>query len=145
MRETKYRGCDTANGEWIYGNLCKNIKGNYGIQIEQGEFKWKFVKTVDIESLGQYTGFKDKNYKEIYERDIVKINGHKYSVKFEIGSFMLVRCSDNTDMYDQFENCWNDDVYPLSQFYWENDCEEDLIYQCEIIGNIYDNPELLNA
>lgn len=35
---------------------------------------------------------------------------------------MLVRCSDKTDMYEQFSNCWNDDVYPLSQCYWEHDC-----------------------
>jgi hypothetical protein len=56
---------------------------------------------------------------------------------------MLVRCSDETDMYEQFKNCWNDDVYPLSQLYWENDCEEDVIYEIEVIGNKFENPELL--
>lgn len=145
MRETKYRGCDTANGEWIYGNLCKNVKGNYGIQIEQGEFKWKFVKTVDIESVGQYTGFKDKNCKEIYEGDIVEIGDFIYFIKFEIGSFMLVRCSDETDMYAEFDNCWNDDVYPLCQLHWESNADEDILYNCEVIRNIYNNPGSLNA
>lgn len=145
MRETKYRGCDTANGEWIYGNLCKNVKGNYGIQIEQGEFKWKFVKTVDIESVGQYTGLRDKTEKEIYEGDIVEIGDFIYFIKFEIGSFMLVRCSDGTDMYAEFDNCWNDDVYPLCQLHWESNADEDILYNCEVIGNIYNNPGSLNT
>ncbi|NFA42972.1 hypothetical protein EXM65_10385 [Clostridium botulinum] len=124
MRQTKYRGYDTANGEWIYGSLCKNIKGNYGIQVEQGEFKWKVVKTVDIKSIGQFTGMTDEYDNEIYAGNIVEYEGNKFVVQYDIGSFMLVRTDDETDMYSIFENCWNDDVYPMSQLYWENGCEE---------------------
>lgn len=93
----------------------------------------------------QFTGLYDTNCKEIYENDIVIINGHQYLIKFEIGSFMLVRCSGETDMYDQFKECWNDDVYPLSQYYWNDDSEEDAIHSLEIIGNIHENPELLEV
>lgn len=91
------------------------------------------------------TGLKDKNDNAIYEGDIVEIGDFIYFIKFEIGSFMLVRCSDKTDMYAEFDNCWNDDVYPLSQLHWESNAEEDILYNCEIIGNIYENPELLKS
>lgn len=84
-----------------------------------------------------YTGLKDKKLDKIFDGDIVEINGHKYFIQFEIGSFMLVRYSDETDMYEQFENCWNDDVYPLSQFYWDSNAEDDVLYDCEIVGHKY--------
>ncbi len=91
------------------------------------------------------TGLRDKHDNAIYEGDIVEIGDFIYSIKFEIGSFMLIRCSDETDMYAEFDNCWNDDVYPLCQLHWESNADEDILYNCEIIGHVYENPELLNA
>jgi len=93
----------------------------------------------------QFTGVYDKNGVEIYENDIVIINGHQYKIKFEIGSFMLIRCSGETDMYEQFKECWNDDVYPISQYYWDEDSEEDAIHSLEVIGNSFENPELIGG
>ncbi len=95
--------------------------------------------------LMQYTGLKDKHGKEIYEGDIVERKGIKYQITLEIGSFLLVKIDENTDMYEEFVDCWNDHVYPLSQLYWNNSDEENHIYDLEIIGNIYENPELLEA
>jgi len=125
-------------------------------EIENGKFEIKeFKPYMSYESfigcivpeaeILRPTGLKDKNEKEIYEGYIVEIGDFIYSIKFEIGSFMLVRCSDETDMYAEFDNCWNDDVYPLCQLHWESNADEDILYNCEIIGNIYQNPELLNA
>lgn len=90
------------------------------------------------------TGLKDKNGKLIFEGDILDLyvsseKLYRYEVKYEIGSFMLV--SDD-EIFD-FKNVWNDNVYPLSQLYWEYQNEENCIYQCEVIGNIYENQELL--
>jgi uncharacterized phage protein (TIGR01671 family) len=142
MREIKYRmftnkenlGIRNVCGIMTYNNIAElDVSFNVG----RG-----YSKRDDIK-LMQYTDLKDKNYKEIYEGDIVLINGNRYYIQYEIGSFMLVRCSDETDMYEQFKNCWNDDVYPLSQLCWENDCEEDVIYEIEVIGNKFENPELL--
>lgn len=92
----------------------------------------------------QCTGLKDKNGKLIYEGDILDLyvstkKLYRYQVKFEIGSFMLV----SQDEIFDFKNVWNDYVYPLSQLYYEYQNEENYIDECEVIGNIYENPELL--
>lgn len=92
----------------------------------------------------QCTGLKDKNGKLIYEGDILDLyvsskKLYRYEVKYEIGSFMLV----SQDEIFDFPNVWNDNVYPLSQLYYEYQNEENCIDECEIIGNIYENPELL--
>ena len=90
------------------------------------------------------TGLKDKNGELIYEGDILDLyvsskKLYRYEVKYEIGSFMLV----SQDEIFDFPNVWNDNVYPLSQLYYEYQNEENCIDECEIIGNVYENPELL--
>ena len=97
---------------------------------------------IDDCELLQYTGLEDSNGKEICEGDIVEVEDHKYKICYEIGSFMLVRL-EQIDMSKQFQDCWNDDVYPLSQLYRNYDCEENILDNCKILGNIYENPELL--
>ena len=94
----------------------------------------------------QCTGLKDKNGKLIYEGDIVNVyvsseKLYRYQVKFEIGSFMLVS---DEEIFD-FPNRWNDNVYPLSQLYFEYENEDYCIDQLEVIGNVYENPELLEV
>ena len=108
--------------------------------IEYTNFGYKLI------AKNQCTGLKDKNDKLIYEGDIVNVyvsskKLYKYQVKFEIGSFMLVS---NDEIFD-FTNKWNDNVYPLSQLYFEYENEDNCIYQLEVIGNIYENTELLEV
>ena len=103
-----------------------------------------YYTNLDYSKLMQCTGLKDKNGKLIYEGDIVNVyvsseKLYRYQVKFEIGSFMLVS---NEEIFD-FPNKWNDNVYPLSQLYFEYENEDYCIEQLEVIGNIYENPELL--
>ena len=123
-----------------------NSDGN----IEHTYFE-RSPKTLELERLStchieeqNCSGMKDKNGKLIYEGDILNLyvsskKLYRYEVKYEIGSFMLV----SQDEIFDFPNVWNDNVYPLSQLYYEYQNEENYIDECEIIGNIYENPELL--
>lgn len=115
-------------------------------QIVSLDRKETLMCKINLDNLIQCTGLKDKNGKLIYEGDILNLyvstkKLYRYQVKFEIGSFMLV----SKDEIFDFRNKWNDNVYPLSQLYFEYQNEENSIWECEVIGNIYKNPELLEV
>lgn len=86
--------------------------------------------------LMQYTGLKDKNGVEIFEGDIVKscrlVNGHIYEY---VGQVKFVDFS------------WNivDKKYTYDPFYNYTDGYPDEIWEIEVIGNIYENPDLLES
>ena len=115
-RQIKFRG-QNIKGEWHYGFLShnKDISSDYEWFISNKAGK-PFAFGVVEKSIGQFTGLHDKNGKEIYEGDIVTDGVGKYKI-----------------------------IYDLKLAGYQPYCifRDDPENYCEVIGNIYENTELL--
>ena len=134
MREIKFRGKRIDNGEWVYGYYFIEER-----DIEDGII-WRDIPQIqqrygdhyqyfDVipETIGQYTGLIDKNGREIYEGDIVRIDDLGIGiVDYEEGRFAMRRREE--------------------RFCWPVYCRIDHSpFVPEVIGNIHENPELLEV
>ena len=125
MRKILFRGKSEDNGEWVYGYYACIGKHHY---ILTG--KLNLIGAVNFEhylvipeTVGQYTGLKDKNGKKIFEGDILRDDDNEENgvVEFIDGEFYVV-----------FGNVETHGIY-------------DIACCCYVIGNIHDNPELLEG
>lgn len=148
MRDIIYRG-KTKDGEWEYGGVVIYEKDAFIITKE--DFSWSImgdrgdydgcITPVLPETVGQYTGLTDKNGKKIFEGDILKIA----RVSDSIGSYYFPPLVYPVNVVVRWDMCaWT----------WETLCKDKRYihfpdawchYECEVIGNIHDNPELLEV
>lgn len=143
-REIKFRVWDVENKEMLEVQELDFEPTFYGgrIAIRPDQYN-DYFDTEDM-ILMQYTGLKDKNGKEIYEGDIVKAYFKKGAWKYNDKNYCGYKNGDVQYCVDGFilyiEN-YKEKIYPLSSF-GDNDGN---INELEVIGNIYDNPELLGG
>lgn len=137
--EINWEGEDTRHTKGK-ANICYSDRVYVTLSGYVNEDGWPYEVDADIL---QYTGLKDKNGKEIYEKDIVKvtINNKTFNawIVFEMGSFMIA----NDDITYYIDDNWNDNVKCLSELAWEQEEFEDRIYCLEVIGDTYQNRDLV--
>ena len=125
MREILFRGKREDTGEWVYGSLVywpgDNEIGTIVVfEEDEADLVMGEHIEVDLNTVGQYAGLKDKNGKKIFEGDIVRdYFGNVKTVRFMNGRYIPF------NVYPEY-TCWKENA-------------------CEIIGNIHDNPELVEA
>lgn len=152
MRDFKFRAWDDKNKKWLLGYEYPNLGGfsltgetvllgEWGNTFDGFLFEKKGLKWNDLKIM-QYTGLKDKNGKEIYEEDIVE---YDFNFDPEI---------DSINEYDPkiYVVKWTNDCYS-GKWGWDLvDVNGDVreyyyggfdVTKCVLIGNIYENPELL--
>lgn len=138
MRQIKFRGQLIHSGEWVYGTYHYSADGKMHYilnremfleRFDQGEWALheKEVHQVIAKSVSEFTGLKDKNLKEIYEGDILRLSGN---YEYPLRKVEFYKCC------FWFMAIGIDWKFPI------NMVNEDHLESMIIIGNIHQNPEL---
>ena len=152
--------CPVDEKGWVYGSLINGrtpyIVGEV-VDSSYEEINLKYWYPVKKETVGQFTGLYDKNRTEIYEGDIVKFELGGYQAIGEVvefcGSFGIVFeeldsnvLENNTYCGDAYCGLYIDYFLSLLEIAWNFESGFDNSFESlEVIGNKYDNPELIKV
>lgn len=153
MREILFRGKRTDNGEWVEGDLVQGVGKQKGLMFIWSEDKRVpmevFESNVIPETVGQYSGWKDKKGQKMFEGDIVELESRGYYptidrgvVIFKDGCFGIEYQTAIARKYG-----WEKTFHRIGTTdKWQDmSASGTITYTYEVIGNIYDNPELLKG
>lgn len=144
-REIIFRGKIIDNSGWAYGSLVVEVDKNYialniNDNIKRDDYDVYMVEVIP-RTVGQYAGLYDKNGKAIWEGDIVKITEKEKISKHKVISMKPIiadiEWSEEYLTYTLITTSVKDAFESLTDYLDECDIE--------VIGNIYDNPELLGG
>lgn len=140
MRPIKFRGKRVDNSEWVTGYYIRNEHMGIIKHIIVTDWAQVYANSYKVrpETVGQFTGLHDRNGKEIYEGDVLQGTVEKQSMPGDnilMSEEIKVRCRARWSRYE-------------AMFYFY--CRQlnraisviDEFFDLEVIGNIYDNPDL---
>ncbi|EAA0138233.1 YopX family protein [Listeria monocytogenes] len=144
MREIEFRGkaihpnnLEQIVGSWAYGGIFENKIISRYLDMDSHYHGFISEIEIDLKTIGQYTGLKDKNGKKIFEGDIVAFS------------------EDDFHVFNSQVECFSEDGYPAfdikvpSTYYFDSNVFSEVsmtgLYEIEIIGNIHENLDLLEG
>lgn len=136
MRTILFRGKEFSgvlNHAWVVGSLDMNEKESPSIRFLDS-FENKCAIIIHPSTIGEYTGFTDPYGRKIFEGDILKITTPDYEYITKVYSEKNALC---VDVVNQEKVCT---PIGLAVDIWNDEC-----FNLKVIGNIYDDPELLEA
>lgn len=152
MREILFRGKRIDNGEWVEGYYMKHINRtlcpiNDSVKEKDVEYiifhdafsDWNMPRgiegtDIDPATLGQYTGLTDKNGQKIFEGDILRVEETRFDITNGLSE---IRYKNRYVHFDEGGFCAGNNFLQSYLFWGE--------FQGRIIGNIHDNPELMEG
>ena len=154
MREILFKAKRVDNGEWVEGYYIRDqyhIGGKDIIFYRKDSDRFTvYTNIIDIGTLCQFTGLTDKNGNKIWENDILMCHGNPKDLAKAVFGEFGVRNIETGSIVDKVTG-WHYEIIPTDEisrcepFCWSMPLTEYYIDRCEmeVVGNIFDNPELL--